>query len=164
MRLGTPVPLFCWWTASARHGTWTPSDYRACHRAGERQQAAPPVTEVVHILGIPAHMKLLLGLRDRYGILIVEDAAEALGARIGDIAYCSFNGNKVITAGGGGMIVTDNPDLAAKCRHLTTQAKLPGRAYVYDEVGFNYRLTNIAVPSSWSHQSARPDNQNDKRR
>jgi hypothetical protein len=81
-------------------------------------------------------MEPLLDLRDRFGILIVEDAAEALGARIGesevgtigDIGCVSFNGNKVITAGGGGMIVTDNADLASKCRHLTTQAKLAGRA------------------------------------
>jgi hypothetical protein len=93
-------------------------------------------------------MEPLLDLRDRYGILIVEDAAEALGARIGesevgtigDIGCFSFNGNTVITAVGGGMIVTDNADLAAKCRHLATQAKLPGRAYVHDEIGFNYPL------------------------
>lgn len=120
--------------------------------------ALPTLIEVVHVLGHPAEMEPVLALRERYGIPIVEDAAEALGATyaegphagrgvgvIGDLGCFSFNGNKIITAGGGGMIVTDDPDKAARARHLTTQARLPGREYQHDAIGFNYRLTNIAA-------------------
>lgn len=114
----------------------------------------PPTIEVVHILGVPADMEPLIDLRSRFGIRIVEDAAESLGASfsngasvgtLGDVGCFSFNGNKVITAGGGGMIVTDDVELAERCRHLTTQAKLPGSSYQHDEIGFNYRLTNLAA-------------------
>jgi dTDP-4-amino-4,6-dideoxygalactose transaminase len=120
----------------------------------DRGERLPKVIEVVHVLGLPAEMGPLLDLRDRYGIHIVEDAAEALGAAfadgrsvgaVGDLGCFSFNGNKMITAGGGGMIVTDDAELAHRARHLTTQARLPGTGYVHDEVGYNYRLTNIAA-------------------
>jgi dTDP-4-amino-4,6-dideoxygalactose transaminase len=57
----------------------------------------------------------------------------------------SFNGNKIITTGGGGMLVTSDPELARRAKHLTTQAKLPGYAYFHDEVGYNYRLTNLSA-------------------
>lgn len=114
----------------------------------------PPVIEVVHILGTPARIEPLLALRERFGIKIVEDAAESLGATFpdgrqvgtaGELGCFSFNGNKLITCGGGGMIVTNDADLAQHCRHLTTQAKLPGPFYRHDAVGFNYRLTNVAA-------------------
>lgn len=118
----------------------------------------PDVIEAVHVLGHPADLEPLLDLRERFGIPLVEDAAEALGATytqgplagravgsIGDLGCFSFNGNKIITTGGGGMIVTADAELAARAKHLTTQAKLPGRGYVHDEVGYNYRLTNMAA-------------------
>jgi dTDP-4-amino-4,6-dideoxygalactose transaminase len=121
-------------------------------------RALPAAIEVVHVLGHPALMEPLLDLRVRYGIRIVEDAAESLGASwlsgelaghqvgtAGDLACFSFNGNKVMTTGGGGMITTNDAQLAARARHLVTQAKLPGHGYVHDEVGYNYRLTNIAA-------------------
>ncbi len=117
----------------------------------------PDVVEIVHVLGHPADLGPLLALRDEFGIRVVEDAAEALGASwcagdlagrqagtVGDIGCFSFNGNKIITSGGGGMIVTDDAGVAARARHLTTQAKLPGD-YRHDTVGYNYRLTNIAA-------------------
>lgn len=128
-----------------------------------RQRAAsgrplPVAIEIVHVLGQPADIEPLLAIRDELGILIVEDAAEALGATyiggpldgrhvgtIGDIGCFSFNGNKVITSGGGGMIVTNDDDLAARAKHLTTQAKLPGTGYHHDAVGYNYRLGNVAA-------------------
>jgi dTDP-4-amino-4,6-dideoxygalactose transaminase len=119
-----------------------------------RGEQVPPVVEVVHILGNPADTEPLLELRSRFGVAIVEDAAEALGATVpggaqvgtlGEIGCFSFNGNKVITAGGGGMIVCDDPEIAQRARHLTTQARLPGRGYRHDAVGFNYRLTNLAA-------------------
>jgi dTDP-4-amino-4,6-dideoxygalactose transaminase len=64
---------------------------------------------------------------------------------IGRIGCFSFNGNKLITTGGGGMLVTNDPQVAARVRHLSTQARLPGRAYDHDEIGHNYRLSNLAA-------------------
>lgn len=127
-------------------------------RRARRGQALPQVIEPVHILGHPADLEPLLELRDRFGIAIVEDAAEALGAQytagrcagrqvgtVGDLGCYSFNGNKIMTTGGGGMVVTDDPDLHRRVRHLSTQARLPGLAYQHDEIGFNYRMTNVAA-------------------
>ena len=114
----------------------------------------PAVIEAVHVLGHPARLEPLLELRERFGIALVEDAAEALGASwadrghvgtAGDLGAFSFNGNKLVTTGGGGMIVTADPQLAERARHLTTQAKTTEPGYWHDEVGFNYRLTNVAA-------------------
>nr|WP_174257667.1 DegT/DnrJ/EryC1/StrS family aminotransferase [Phytoactinopolyspora alkaliphila] len=127
-------------------------------RSARMGKRIPDVIEVVHVLGHPADMEPLWELRDRFGITIVEDAAESLGAgwksgtlagqhtgTAGQMGCFSFNGNKIVTSGGGGMIVTADADLAAKARHLTTQAKKPGEVYVHDAVGYNYRLTNLAA-------------------
>jgi dTDP-4-amino-4,6-dideoxygalactose transaminase len=124
-------------------------------RAGRRQPAA---IEVVHLLGHPAAMAPILDAAERHGVAILEDASEALGATyvggpfdgrsvgtIGRVGTFSFNGNKLITTGGGGMLVTDDEGLARRARHLSTQARLPGPAYDHDEVGYNYRLTNVAA-------------------
>ena len=123
--------------------------------AGEPQPAA---IEVVHLVGHPADVGPVMAAAERYGIPVVEDASEALGATytdgpyagrqvgtIGRIAAFSFNGNKLITTGGGGMVVTDDEALARRARHLSTQARLPGVAYDHDEVGYNYRLSNLAA-------------------
>jgi len=115
--------------------------------SGRRVKAVLPV----HVLGHPVDMDPLLDLARRYGLTVVEDATESLGARykdrmagnLGDIAVFSFNGNKLITTGGGGMIVTDNREWADRARYLTTQAKDDPIEYVHNEVGFNYRLTNV---------------------
>ena len=124
-------------------------------RAGQRQ---PGAVEVAHILGHPADMSDVMEACARHGVPLVEDAAEALGARytegrwagrhvgtLGRLGCFSFNGNKVITTGGGGMVVTDDEALARRARHLVRQARMPGPEYVHDEVGFNYRLTNLAA-------------------
>ena len=124
-------------------------------RAGRKQPAA---VVAVHILGHPAAIESLVEACERHGVPLVEDAAEALGARyergrfagrsvgtIGRVGCFSFNGNKIITTGGGGMVTTDDPALARRAKHLTTQARLPGPAYDHDEIGFNYRLTNLAA-------------------
>ncbi|WP_205629451.1 DegT/DnrJ/EryC1/StrS family aminotransferase [Jiangella muralis] len=115
----------------------------------------PDVVEVVHVLGHPARLEPLVELRDRFGIVIVEDAAESLGAvcdtqgrqagTVGAFGCFSFNGNKIITSGGGGMIVTNDGGLAATARHLCAQAKASGGRYVHDTVGYNYRLSNLAA-------------------
>jgi dTDP-4-amino-4,6-dideoxygalactose transaminase len=118
----------------------------------------PKVVEVVHVLGQPADMEPLVDACARHGVAILEDAAESLGATwsggryagshtgtVGRVGCFSFNGNKIATTGGGGMLVTDDDELAARARHLTTQAKVPDVGYLHDEVGYNYRLTNLAA-------------------
>jgi perosamine synthetase len=105
----------------------------------------------VHILGHPVDMGPLLALAQEFGLAVVEDATESLGAeykgvRLGrdsQLACFSFNGNKLITTGGGGMIVTNDEQLAARARYLTTQAKDDPVEYVHKEIGYNYRLTNL---------------------
>ncbi len=105
----------------------------------------------VHLLGHPCDLDALAGAARRYGLTVIEDATESLGAeyrgrpvgRPGDIACLSFNGNKIITCGGGGMIVTDRADWAEKARYLTTQAKDDPVEFIHREIGFNYRLTNL---------------------
>jgi perosamine synthetase len=119
---------------------------------GRRVRALLPV----HVLGHPAPIERLAELAEQYELALVEDAAEALGARyrkrdgswrsVGafGLAGClSFNGNKLITSGGGGMIVTNDAALAERARYLTTQAKDDPLAYVHNEIGFNYRLGNM---------------------
>jgi dTDP-4-amino-4,6-dideoxygalactose transaminase len=120
--------------------------------------AQPGAIEVVHLLGHPAEISPIVEAAARFGVPVVEDASEALGAiwtsgpfagrqvgTVGRVGCFSFNGNKLITTGGGGMLVTDDEALARRARHLSTQARLPGRAYDHDEVGYNYRLPNLAA-------------------
>lgn len=127
-----------------------------------RQGRTPKACLAVHILGQPADLGPIIDACARHGVSLIEDAAEALGASyaadyphaqcagrqvgtIGRIGCFSFNGNKLITTGGGGMLTTADPVLAKRLKHISTQAKLPGLAFVHDEVGFNYRLTNLAA-------------------
>ena len=105
----------------------------------------------VHTLGHPVDMDPICDLARRFNLVVVEDAAESLGALYkgkkvggwGDIGCFSFNGNKIITTGGGGMIVTSKDLWAEKARYLTTQAKDDPVESVHHEMGFNYRMTNI---------------------
>ncbi len=114
---------------------------------GRRVRAIMPV----HILGHPVDMDPIMTLAQEYNLIVIEDATESLGAkykgamtgRIGHIANFSFNGNKIITTGGGGMLVTDNEAWARKAKYLTTQAKDDPLEFIHNEVGFNYRLTNL---------------------
>jgi perosamine synthetase len=106
----------------------------------------------MHTFGHPCRIDDLNKLAERYNLALVEDAAESLGSfykgqhtgTFSHLSILSFNGNKVVTTGGGGMILTDNEALARHAKHLTTQAKVPHRwEYRHDETGYNYRLTNI---------------------
>ncbi len=119
---------------------------------GRRIAAVVPV----HVFGNAARLEPLIAPCHARGIAIVEDAAESLGTRyssgalagrhtgtIGDLGCFSFNGNKIITTGGGGMIVTDNTEHARRARYLTTQAKDDELRYVHGDVGYNFRLTNL---------------------
>lgn len=114
---------------------------------GRRVAAIVPV----HILGHPCDMGPLLEEASRFGLPVVEDATESLGVRYGGrpagsfglLSCLSFNGNKILTTGGGGMIVTSDAELARRARYLTTQAKDDPVEFIHGEVGYNYRLTNV---------------------
>jgi len=106
----------------------------------------------MHTFGHPVDMEGVLALARDFHIEVVEDATESLGSTyhgrhagtLGRMGVLSFNGNKIITTGGGGAILTDDPALAQHAKHLTTTAKVPHRwAYVHDEIGYNYRMPNI---------------------
>ena len=110
----------------------------------------------VHVWGNACNLDQLINICDERNIAIVEDATESLGTiytrgrlagkhtgTIGKLGCLSFNGNKIITSGGGGMILTNQKDLADKARYITTQAKDDPVKYIHNEIGYNYRLTNI---------------------
>lgn len=107
----------------------------------------------VHLYGHPVDMDPIVALAKDHGLLVVEDAAEAVGARyknraagaLGDCATFSFFGNKIITTGEGGMVTTDDDDLAARLRLYRGQGMDPQRRYWFPVVGYNYRMTNIAA-------------------
>ena len=115
--------------------------------SGRRVRAVLPVD----VLGHPVDADPIIEIARSRELVVIEDATESLGARykerpagtLGDLACFSFNGNKVVTAGGGGAIVTDNPAWADRARYLTTQAKDDPVEYEHAAVGYNYRLTNI---------------------
>jgi pyridoxal phosphate-dependent aminotransferase EpsN len=120
---------------------------RARDQAGKR----PAALVAVHLYGQTADLDPLVALCERYGVPLIEDAAEALGATykgrapgtFGESGIFSFNGNKIITTSGGGMLVTPDAELAAHARKLATQARDAAPHYEHSEIGFNYRLSNI---------------------
>ena len=106
----------------------------------------------VHVFGHPVDMDALSGVCDSFGLSVVEDATESLGSTyhgrpcggLGRVGVLSFNGNKIVTTGGGGAVVTNDADLARRAKHLTTTAKVPHPwDFVHDAVGWNYRLPNL---------------------
>jgi pyridoxal phosphate-dependent aminotransferase EpsN len=111
----------------------------------------PKAVLAVDICGQCADWDRIIELCRRYGVTIIEDAAEALGATYGgrpagtlaDIGCFSFNGNKIITTSGGGMLVTKHEQWAQKARHLATQARDPAPHYEHSDIGYNYRLSNL---------------------
>ena len=118
------------------------------HKATQRRVSA---IMVVHLLGHPVDLDEVNRLARQYGLVVIEDATESLGAQykgapIGQrssLACFSFNGNKIITTGGGGVVVTSDAKLAARVRYLATQAKDDPLEYIHNEIGFNYRMTNV---------------------
>jgi aminotransferase in exopolysaccharide biosynthesis len=122
----------------------------ACYnkKTGRRIKACVPM----HTFGHPVHLDELLAVCEKYHLELVEDAAESIGSfykgkhtgTFGKVGVLSFNGNKTITSGGGGMLLFNNKKLGEHAKHLTTQAKLPHRwEFVHDEIGYNYRMPNI---------------------
>lgn len=111
---------------------------------------------VVHVFGNMMNMERVMEIASKYELKVIEDATEALGSyciegkyegrfagTIGDFGAYSFNGNKIITTGGGGMLVARDPFLVEKGKYLSTQAKNDELYYIHDEIGYNYRMTNI---------------------
>lgn len=123
------------------------------HRESKRKVRA---IVVVHVFGNMADMEPIMDVAEKYRLKVIEDATEALGTRyidgkykgkfagtIGDFGAYSFNGNKIITTGGGGMVVARNKEKLEHIRYLSTQAKDDQEYYIHNEVGYNYRMTNI---------------------
>jgi len=111
---------------------------------------------VVHVFGDIADMESIMDVADKFNLKVIEDATEAMGTyftsgkykgkhagTIGLLGVYSFNGNKIITTGGGGMIVSNDEKLLNKAKHLTTQAKSDEVYFTHDEIGYNYRMTNL---------------------
>jgi dTDP-4-amino-4,6-dideoxygalactose transaminase len=107
----------------------------------------------VHLYGMPAQMEKIMAVAAEFNISVVEDAAEALGSSIngkmmgsyGEMGVLSFNGNKIITTSGGGALLSDNEDYIKKARFLATQARDVAPHYQHSEIGYNYRMSNVAA-------------------
>jgi len=131
--------------------TWNLSP-EALEKAIEKY-GIPKVLIVVHLYGIPAKMKEIVTICNKYGIMMIEDAAEALGSEcdgqkcgtFGDYGVLSFNGNKIITTSGGGALLCKRSEDRAHALKLATQAREPFPWYEHEEIGYNYRLSNICA-------------------
>jgi len=133
--------------------TWNMDPALLAQGLADRKRAGvrPKAVVLVHLYGQPGDTDTILQECQRYDIALIEDAAEALGARykgrspgiLGVSGVFSFNGNKIITTGGGGMLVTEKEGLAAHVRKLATQAREPAAHYEHAEIGYNYRLSNV---------------------
>lgn len=143
------VPVFI----DSERATWNMSP-RALERAMDDavvRHKLPKAIIVVNLYGQSANMDELKAIADAYGVPIVEDSAESLGATyrgkasgtLGAIGFYSFNGNKIITTSGGGAMVAKDPEILRKVKYWSTQAKVPARHYEHEEVGYNYRMSNV---------------------
>ncbi len=116
-----------------------------------REEANVKAVIVVHLYGLPANIEIIKDLCHKYNVMLIEDAAEALGATVnlkqcgtfGDLGIYSFNGSKVITTSSGGMVVTHNESYYKRIQYVSNQAKAPTRHYEHHDIGYNYRLSNV---------------------
>ena len=131
--------------------TWN-MDPKALEKAFEKYPN-PKAVIVVHLYGTPAKIEEIKEICDQYNVPLVEDAAESLGATynrkqtgtFGKYGVYSFNGNKIITTSGGGMLVSDDDEKIAKVRFWSTQSREKARHYEHKEIGYNYRMSNIVA-------------------
>jgi len=160
-----PVALREWLAATAER---TADGWRN-RLSGRRIRAMVPM----HTFGHPCDMDGLMAVAYDYGLALVEDAAESMGSRYCDrhtgtfglLGTLSFNGNKIMTTGGGGAILTDDERLADHAKHLTTTAKQPHQwEYVHDEVGYNFRMPNLNAALGCAQLEQLPDFLASKRR
>ncbi|TFE01694.1 aminotransferase class I/II-fold pyridoxal phosphate-dependent enzyme [Jeotgalibacillus salarius] len=143
------VPVFI----DSEPETWnmSPQALERAMREAEKQGKLPKAVIVVHLFGQSAKMDELVEVCNRYDVPIIEDAAESLGSAykgkasgtIGRFGVYSFNGNKIITTSGGGMLVSNRPEDIDRARFLSAQAKEPALHYEHREAGYNYRLSNV---------------------
>lgn len=141
------VPVFI----DSEPDTWNMSP-EALEKAYEKYPN-PKAVVIVHLYGTPAKMDELLAICKKHGTPVIEDAAEALGSTykgkmtgtFGTIGVYSFNGNKIITTSGGGMLVAENEDYVKEATFLATQARDPAPYYQHSKVGYNYRMSNVCA-------------------
>lgn len=126
----------------------------------------------MHTFGHPVRIEEIAQICKKYNIELIEDAAESIGSYVGNnhtglfgkAGILSFNGNKVMTTGGGGMIITNDENFAERAKHITTTAKVPHRwAFVHDEIGYNYRMPNINAALGCAQLENLPEFLNNKR-
>jgi pyridoxal phosphate-dependent aminotransferase EpsN len=144
---GTPVFV------ESEAASWNicPDTLEQAIKARQKRGKKPKAILVVHLYGQPAAMSHLRAIAQTYDIPLIEDAAEALGATyegnpvgaLGDMGILSFNGNKIITTGGGGALLLNDKTLAQRALYLATQARLPAPYYLHEEPGYNYRMSNL---------------------
>lgn len=132
--------------------------------------AAVKALVVVHVFGNMADMESIMETAQKYNIKVIEDATEALGTKytegkykdkyagtIGHFGAFSFNGNKIITTGGGGAVTANNPNVVDHIRFLSTQAKTDSHYYIHDEIGYNYRMTNLQAALGVAQMEVLPE-------
>lgn len=132
--------------------TWN-MDPKALEEAFEKYGDKVKAVLVVHLYGLSADMDKIMAICSRYDVTVIEDAAESLGAyykgkhtgTFGEFGVFSFNGNKIITTSGGGMLVSDDEEKIKKVRFWSTQSRDAARHYQHSELGFNYRMSNVVA-------------------
>lgn len=140
------IPVFI----DSDYETWNMSP-KALEEAFEKY--TPKAVIVVHLYGLSANMDKIVDICKKHNVILIEDAAESLGSyykgkhtgTFGDYGIFSFNGNKIITTSGGGMLISDNEERIAKVRFWATQSRDPARHYQHSELGFNYRMSNVVA-------------------
>ncbi len=145
------IPVFI----DSEEDTWNmdPSLLKKAIEERIRLGKKPKACIVVHLYGMPSKIKEIKAICDKYEIILIEDAAEALGSMIGNqkvgtfgtFGIFSFNGNKIITTSGGGALVSKNSEAIEKARFLSTQARDPAPHYQHSEIGYNYRMSNVSA-------------------
>lgn len=145
------TPIFI----DSERSTWNlnPSLFEDFLKKRAKANRLPKALLLVHLYGQSADMDPIVALCDKYGLILIEDAAEALGAlykekapgTFGKVGVYSFNGNKIVTTSGGGMVVSHDQAIVDHVHLLATQARTPGLSYHHEEVGYNYRLSNISA-------------------
>jgi dTDP-4-amino-4,6-dideoxygalactose transaminase len=142
-----------------------PAALRAAIEQGLRQGRRIRAIIPVHLYGMPAKMDEITAIAREFGIPVIEDAAEALGSSIdgqpcgsfGDLGILSFNGNKIITTGGGGALLSRRPEWVADARFLATQARDPMPHYEHSRIGYNYRMSNVLAAIGRGQLRVLPD-------
>lgn len=141
------VPVFI----DSEADTWNMSP-EALEKAFEKYPS-PKAVIVVHLYGTPAKLDEIMAICEKHGTTLIEDAAESLSSTykgrqtgiFGKFGIYSFNGNKIITTSGGGMLVSEDEELIKKARFLSTQARDPARHYQHSQIGYNYRMSNVTA-------------------